>query len=325
MTTTSERKIAYNQAIREGLQQALSMDESVLVMGQLVDYKAGIFGTTTGLVDQFGSYRVQDFPISESAMTMTSIGAAMAGLRPVLCHQRLDFMLNSMDAIGNWMSLWYYKSNHQSTVPLTIRMVVGKGWGQGPQHSKSLHSWFAHIPGVRVCMPATPFDAKGMLLESIFGETPTLIIEGRSLFSMTEHVPQNSYRVRFGKAMVRRTGTQVTLVTLGWMVPQALRVADLLSQQGISVEVIDLRSVRPWDRETVLKSAAKTRSVVVADPGWKSFGISGEIVATICEEIEGVKVKRIALPDCHTPVSQALEKDFYPKDEEFISIILKTL
>ena len=181
----------------------MELSDSVIVLGQLVDYGPGVFGSTTGLVERFGPERVRDFPVSESAMTATGIGAAVAGCRPVLVHHRLDFMLYSMDAIVNWMALWRFKSNTQSSLPIVIRAIVGRGWGQGPQHSKSLHAWFAHVPGIKVAMPATAFDAKGLLLEAIFGENPVIIVEHRSLFTLKDRVPTMPYRVRFGRAAVR--------------------------------------------------------------------------------------------------------------------------
>ena len=157
------RSLSYAGAISEALRQSMELSESVVVLGQLVDYKSGIFGTTAGLVDQFGPDRVQDFPVAENLMTATAMGAALTGLRPVIVHQRLDFMIYSLDAIANWMSLWHFKSAGKSNMPVTIRAIVGKGWGQGPQHSKSLHSWFAHLPGLHVAVPATADDAKDLI------------------------------------------------------------------------------------------------------------------------------------------------------------------
>ena len=222
------RPLSYAKAINEALDQAMELCDDVVVLGQLVDYPSGIFGTTTGLADKFGPNRVQDFPVSENLMTATAMGASLTGVRPVIVHQRLDFMIYSMDAITNWLALWRFKSNGHSSMPVTIRAIVGKGWGQGPQHSKSLHAWFAHLPGIRVAVPATADDAKGLLLENIFGETPGIFIEGRGLFSMTANVPEQPYRVRFGQAAVRRPGKDVTLVAIGVMVPLALRVATAL-------------------------------------------------------------------------------------------------
>jgi len=220
------RKITFAQAINEALFQSMELSQDVIVLGQSVDNKSGIFGTTTGLYDEFGSDRVQDFPNAENIMTSTATGSALAGLRPVIIHQRLDFMIYSLDVIVNWMSLWRFKSNGKSGLPVTIRAIVGKGWGQGPQHSKSLHAWFAHLPGIKVAIPSTAYDAKGLLLESIFGEDPSIIIENRSLFSMEDNVPEAPYRVRFGKSIKRRNGNDLTLVAVGDMVPLALRVAE---------------------------------------------------------------------------------------------------
>jgi acetoin:2,6-dichlorophenolindophenol oxidoreductase subunit beta len=318
------RQLSFGKAINEALVQAMELSPDVGVWGQIVDYKAGVFGTTTGLVEKFGAERVQDFPVSEAAMTSAAIGAALTGLRPVLVHQRLDFMIYSLDAIVNWMSLWRFKSNGHSSLPVTIRAVVGKGWGQGPQHSKSLHAWFAHLPGIRVAMPATAYDAKGLLLESIFGQNPSIIIEHRSLFSMTDHVPEVPYRVRFGHAAVRRPGTDVTLVAIGAMVPVALRVAQTLERESISVEVVDLRTVAPLDRETFCRSVAKTRRLVVLDPAWRSGSVAAEVIASVVETIgDQLKSKpsRVCLPDSHTPMSSALEAKYYPSDDDVATVV----
>ena len=318
------RQINYGKALNEALHQAMELSPDVIVLGQLVDYKSGIFGTTTGLVEKFGTDRVQDFPVSEAVMTSAGIGAALTGQRPVIVHQRLDFMIYSLDAIVNWLALWRFKSNGHSSLPVTIRAIVGRGWGQGPQHSKSLHAWFAHLPGFRVAVPATAYDAKGLLLESIFGENPGIIIEHRSLFSMTDHVPEAPYRVRFGHAAVRRQGYDVTFVAIGAMVPVALRVAETLANEQIGVEVIDLRTVSPIDRKTVCESVARTGRLVVADPGWYSVGVAGEIIASVAEAM-GDKLKakpaRICLPDSHTPMSRALEEKYYPSDETVANVV----
>jgi pyruvate dehydrogenase E1 component beta subunit len=311
------RKLTYAHAINEALSQALGLSPDVVVLGQLVDYQSGVFGTTTGLAERFGAARVRDFPVAESVMTSTAIGAALVGMRPVLVHQRMDFMMYSLDAIVNWLSLWRFKSNGRSGLPVTIRAIVGKGWGQGPQHSKSLHAWFAHLPGLRVAVPSTAHDAKGLLLESIFGEDPAIIIENRSLFSMSDEVPEYPYRVRFGRAAVRRFGSDVTLVAIGAMVPMALRVAALLAAESIDVEVLDLRTVSPVDTGAVCASVAKTKRLAVADPAWQSAGVAAEVIATVCEklgrQLEANPV-RIAFPDSHTPMSAPLEEQYYPDD-----------
>ena len=219
------KKITYAQAINQAMQQAMRLDEKVITLGQLIDYKPGIFGTTVGLSKKFGEKRVRDFPVAESLMTSVGIGAAIAGQRVILVHIRIDFMMYALDAIVNWLSLWRFKSNNESNVPLVIRAIVGRGWGQGPQHSKSFHSWFAHLPGIKVAMPATAYDAKGILLESIFGEDPSIIIEHRSLFNLKDQVPVEPYRVKYGKAIIRKEGRDVTLVAIGCLVVDALKAS----------------------------------------------------------------------------------------------------
>lgn len=317
------RQITYAQAINEALSQAMELSDDVMVIGQLVD-SVGVFGTTTGLVDRFGPARVHDFPVAENLMTSVGLGSALLGMRPVLVHQRLDFMMYAVDPIVNWLSLWRFKSAGSSSMPVTIRAIVGRGWGQGPQHSKSLHAWFAHLPGLQVALPATPFDVKGLLLESVFGENPTLILENRSLFSMVDDVPEDPYRVRFGQAKIRRYGSDVTLVTLGATVPMGLRVADKLEADSIDVEVIDLRTVSPIDKECVLESVSKTRRLAVADMGWESVGVASEIIAFVCEKFGNSMLAnptRICLPNSHTPMSEDLEKEYY-FDEQQISSTL---
>jgi pyruvate dehydrogenase E1 component beta subunit len=328
LTTTKTRTITYAAAINEGLRQSMQASKDVFVMGQVIDNASGIFHTTSGLVEEFSTTRVMDTPVAESSMTGVALGAALVGMRPVLVHQRLDFMLYSLDQIVNWAALWRYKANGKSGVPFTIRAVVGKGWGQGPQHSKSLQAWFAHVPGLQVAMPATPHDAKGLLMNSIFNEEPTIIIEGRPLFSATGEVPEEPYQVPFGKAEIRREGGDVTIVALGYMVPIAMRAAEQLHLEGINTEVIDLRTAVPMDKETIFKSVAKTGRLVVADTAWQSFGVSAEISASVSENIfDSLKapVVRVALPDTHAPTSSALESLFYPGDEDVVEAVKSVL
>ena len=322
------RQMSFAAAIQEATDQAMSISADVIVLGQLSDLPSGIFGTTTGLVEKYGRHRVHDFPVAENLMTAVALGSALVGLRPLVVHQRLDFMMYSMDVIVNWLSLWYFKSNGSSNVPVTIRCIVGKGWGQGPQHSKSLQAWFAHLPGLRVAVPATAFDAKGLLLESLLSETPAIFIEGRNLYSMTDRVPAEPYRVPFGRAIVRRSGTDVSLVAIGNMVPLALRASETLSKEGIEVEVIDPRTLSPLDREMICTSVGKTGRLVVADPAWQSFGASAEIIAAVSETI-GSKFKsnpvRVTLPDSHTPMSISLETQYYPSDLDIADAVRRIL
>lgn len=322
------RSMSYADAINEGLRQAMQLSPDVIVMGQLVDYKPGIFGTTAGLADEFGEDRVRDFPNAECVMTSVAIGSALTGIRPVLVHPRFDFMLYSVDPIVNWLSLWRFKCNNKSNLPVTIRVIVGKGWGQGPQHSKSLHSWFAHVPGVRVAFPATAFDVKGLLLESIFGETPSIIVEHRSLFSMKGDVSKKPYRIRYGQAACRREGRDVTVVALGPAVLFALRAAEILATESIDVEVIDLRTISPWDKTTVIESVAKTKRLVVADCGWSSFGAASEIIATVMESCTtGMRSnpQRVAFPDSHVPMSAVLEEQYYFDERSIVHAVRRSI
>lgn len=324
----SNKVVNFGEAINMATRQAMELDESVFLYGLGADSPAGIFGSTKGLVDRFGSKRVFDTPVSEQALTAMAAGAANAGLRPILVHQRLDFMLYTMDQIVNWISLWHFKSSGRSRMPLTIRTIVGKGWGQGPQHAKSLHTWFAHVPGLKVVVPATPYDAKGLLLASIFSDDPVVFIEGRSLYAMKQEVPEAPYLVELGRALVRRPGKDVTIVAFGSMVPHALEAADLLAMEGPSAEVVDLRTLMPLDMETVCHSVARTRRLVVAEPGWRMFGAAAEIVAGVVENPKVSLVappKRVTWPHSHVPTSAPLEAAYYPDAKAILAACRATL
>jgi acetoin:2,6-dichlorophenolindophenol oxidoreductase subunit beta len=311
-------QLSFAQSINAALGQALDLDPGVFVCGIGADTPAGIFGTTKGLVDRFGSKRVFDTPIAEAGLTALAAGAANAGLRPVIIHQRLDFMLYSVDQVVNWMAPWRFMSGGRAKMPVTIRAIIGKGWGQGPQHTKSLHSWFAHVPGLQVVMPASPSDAKGLLLSSIMSDDPTLFIEGRSLFSMQEEVPDAPYFIRLGEALVRRAGKDVTLVSMGSMVPLALQAADTLSKANIDAEVVDLRCLMPLDIASIIRSVKKTGRLVVAEPGWRMYGAAAEIIATVVETLGEMRSRprRVAWPQSAVPTSSKLEEQFYPTSDD---------
>jgi pyruvate/2-oxoglutarate/acetoin dehydrogenase E1 component len=311
-------KISFVEAINAALRQSMELDPNVFVFGIGADKKSAIFGSTAGLVQQFGARRVFDTPISEQALTALAAGAAQSGMRPVLVHQRVDFMLYTMDQLVNCVAPWRFVSGGRATMPLTIRTIVGKGWGQGPQHSKSLYSWFAHIPGLQVVTPASPADAKGLLMSSIMSNDPTIFIEARSLYAMQEEVPDEPYFIRHGQALVRRTGRDLTLVSFGAMVPMVMEAADRLAARGINAEVVDLRTLAPLDMEAVRTSAAKTGRLVVAEMGWLKFGVAAEIISGVCEA-EGRRLlarpRRIGWPHSFVPTSSELENAFYPKVE----------
>jgi pyruvate/2-oxoglutarate/acetoin dehydrogenase E1 component len=314
-------QLSFAQSINAALRQALDLDPGVFVCGIGADTPAGIFGTTKGLVDRFGSKRVFDTPIAEAGLTALAAGAANAGLRPVIIHQRLDFMLYSVDQVVNWMAPWRFMSGGRAKMPVTICAIIGKGWGQGPQHTKSLHTWFAHVPGLQVVMPASPSDAKGLLLSSIMSDDPTLFIEGRSLFSMQEDVPDAPYFIRLGEALVRRAGKDVTLVSMGSMVPLALQAANTLSKASIDAELIDLRCLMPLDIASIIASVKKTGRLVVAEPGWRMYGAAAEIIATVVETLGEMRSRprRVAWPQSAVPTSSKLEEQFYPTSDDIVA------
>jgi pyruvate/2-oxoglutarate/acetoin dehydrogenase E1 component len=314
--------ITFSESIRQATEQSMRFSKDVVVMGQLINSEAGVFGTTTNLFKEFGYNRVRDFPVSESLMTSTAIGAAIDGKRVILVHIRLDFLFYSMDAIVNWLSLWRFKSNGKSSVPVVIRAIIGKGWGNGPQHSKSTHSWFANLPGLRVGIPTNAFDAKGMLIDSIFSNDPTILIEHRSFFSLKDYVPENLYRVEFGKSKIVKSGKDITIAAIGFGIIDTVKAGEILLKSKISAEIIDVRSLYPLDTKTIINSVKRTKRLIVVDPSWRSFGASSEIITSVTEKI-GNELKsnplRISYPDSHTPMSEALEKDYYFSYLEIVS------
>lgn len=310
--------ITFAEAINQGTKQAMKLSKDVILMGQLVNSEHGVFGTTGELSKIFGESRVRDFPVSESLMTSAAIGAAIGGKRVILVHIRIDFMYYSMDAIINWLSLWRFKSSGKASCPIVIRAIVGKGWGNGPQHSKSTHSWFANLPGIRVGMPTNAFDAKGMIIDSIFNNDPTILIEHRSFFKLKQNVPAGPYRVEFGKCAIRQKGKDITIVAIGFGLIDSMKALKQLHKEKIYPEIIDVKSLWPLDISTIIKSVKKTGRLAVVDPSWKSFGASSEIISSVMEKV-GKEIKslpiKITYPDSHTPTSEALEKKFYFNDQ----------
>ncbi len=321
-TVPEGRNLTYREAIREALRQAMEADPAVFLMGECIDDPGGVFGTTVGLKERFGSDRVMDIPVAENGMTGVAIGAAMTGMRPVFIHMRADFLPMAMDQIVNHAAKWSYMTGGKIKVPLTIRAVIGRGWGSAAQHSQSLQALFAHIPGLRVLMPASPYDAKGLILGAIAGNGPVLILEHRWLYDQSEGVPENMYVIPPGRGIVRKTGKDVSLVAASYMVYESMRAAEELEKTGISAEVIDLRSVQPLDEELISNSARKTGRVIVADTGWRVCGISAEVAAVIAERAcSALKapVKRICLPWSPTPASAVLERVYYPGSADIVA------
>jgi len=309
------RMLTFAKAVNEALFQAMSRDERVICYGLGVDDPKGIFGTTLGLKERFGAQRVFDMPTSENAMTGIGIGAALNGIRPVMMHQRLDFFLLALDQLVNNGAKWHYMFGGQASVPITIRLVVGQGWGQGPQHSQSLHAWLCHIPGLKVVMPFSPYDAKALLAASIEDDNPVVFIEHRWLHNTFGHVPEGPCRELLGKARVVRQGGDLTIVASSYMVLEALRCAEVLAAIGVDIEVVDVRTIHPLDTATILESVAKTGRLLVADGGWRNCGFAAEVLAVVTEQAFATLVcapQRVTLADCPIPTSPVLAVDCYP-------------
>ena len=320
------RILTFAEAISEAMAQAMEKDDKVFLMGEDVGKYGGIFGTDVGLYEKFGPERVMDTPISESAFIGAATGAAMAGMRPIAELMFVDFFGVAMDQIYNHMAKNTYMSGSSVKVPAVLRTAIGGGYGDAAQHSQTLYSLFAHVPGMKVVIPSCAYDAKGLLLSAIFDDNPVMFFEHKLLCGLSwlpygnrEEVPEEMYYLPIGKANVKREGTDVTIVTVSLMVHRALEAADLLREQGISAEVIDLRSLVPLDKETVLTSVRKTGRLLVVDEDYLSFGMSAEICAVAAEDaLSSLKAApmRLAVPDVPLPFSIPLEGAVLPNGKK---------
>jgi acetoin:2,6-dichlorophenolindophenol oxidoreductase subunit beta len=310
--------ITFAQAIRDALAVAMTRDPGVICFGLGVDDPRGVFGTTLNLHKEFGAERAFDIPTAEGSLTGIGVGAALNGLRPVMSHQRLDFALLAMDQLVNNAAKWHFMFGGHGAVPLTVRMIIGRGWGQGPTHSQSLQSWFAHIPGLKVVMPSSAADAKGLLLSSIFDDNPVIYLEHRWLHDMKGDVPARDYRVPIGKARVVREGKDLTIVAMSYMTVEAIHAVDHLEAQGISCELIDLRTIRPLDWPAITLSVKKTGRLLALDSGFATGGVGGEIVARMamdCWSDLKCAPRRLAAPDVSEASSPALTKNYHVRAE----------
>jgi len=310
-----ERTITYAEAIHEATESEMSRDPSVIVLGIGVDDHLGTYRTTLGLVDKFGPERVFDSPLAEDGMTGIAIGAAMAGLRPIQVHIRMDFLILACNQIVNLAAKSHYMYGGQVSVPLVIRGVIGRSWGQGGQHSQALYSWFMHIPGLRVVAPSTPYDAKGILIRSIRDDNPVIMVEHRHLHVRSGYVPEESYTVPFGRARHLAHGDDVTIVGISYMAVESLRAQGYLKEQGVSADVIDPVSLSPLDIETISASVERTGRLVVAENDWVTCGASAEIIARVLEKLDGkrtVRFKRVGFAPVVCPTTRKLEDLFYP-------------
>ena len=309
------RLLTYVDALREAVAQEMRRDPSVFVFGLDVDDHKAIQGSTRGLVGEFGSERVFGTPLSEDAMIGVGIGAAMAGMRPIHVHIRMDFLMLCMNQIVNIAAKSHYMYGGQVKVPLVVRSMIGKSWGQGAQHSQGLHAMFMHVPGLKVVAPSNAYDAKGCLITAIRDNNPVIFVEHRLLYSTDAFVPEDMYEVPFGRARVCTRGDAITIVGISNMLVECLRAHELLADIGIEAEVIDPISLVPLDIDTIFESARRTGKLLVVDNAWTNCGASAEIVARIAElshNGKSIQVKRVGYAPTTCPTSPVLEREFYP-------------
>jgi pyruvate dehydrogenase E1 component beta subunit len=331
------RRLTTSKAMVEAIAQEMDRDPSVFYMGEDVGAYGGIFSSTTGLLDRFGPERIIDTPISETAFIGLGIGAAVEGMRPIVEVMFTDFMGVCLDQIYNHMAKIHFESGGNVKVPMVLTMAAGGGYSDGAQHSQCLWGTFAHLPGMKVVVPSTPADAKGLMTSAIRDDNPVVYIFHKGVMGLpwmaknarsTDEVPEGDYTVPIGKARVAREGSDITVVTLSLSVHHALDVADKLAPEGIDVEVLDLRSLVPLDREAILESVGKTGRLVVVDEDYKSFGVSGEVVATVTDHDPGmlrVPVKRVAVPDVPIPYAHDLEYAVLPRQDRIEQAIRASL
>jgi acetoin:2,6-dichlorophenolindophenol oxidoreductase subunit beta len=309
------RTLTYAQALYEATQQEMQRDDSVFVFGLGVDDARGLYGTTLDLHTQFGRERNFDTPLSEDAMTGVAIGAALAGARPIHVHQRMDFLLLCMNQLINIAAKSSYMFAGAVSVPIVVRAIIGRSWGQGAQHSQALHSYFMHVPGIRVAAPTTPHDAKGCLIAAIRDNNPVIFMEHRMLYGFQGIVPEEPYEVPFGKARVLAHGDDVTIVGISHMVVECLRAKHMLDEVGVKAEIIDPVTLTPIDFDTIAASVERTGRLLVVDNGWLTCGAASEIVAGVVERLQGrhdFRLRRIGYAATPCPTTKPLENLFYP-------------
>jgi pyruvate dehydrogenase E1 component beta subunit len=316
--------ITYREAISQALREELERDESVFLLGEEIGAYGGSYAVTKGFLEKFGERRVKDTPISESVIVGAAIGAAMGGLRPVAEIMTINFSLLAMDQIVNNAAKIKYMSGGQVSVPMVVRTVSGGGFRLGAQHSQSLEGWFAHVPGLKVANPATPFDAKGLLKSAIRDDNPVMFIEHSLLYGTKGEVPEGDYTIPFGVADIKRQGTDATIVAYSRMVHLALGAAIILAQKGIEVEVVDLRTLRPLDTETVVNSVEKTNRAIVVEESCKTGGFGGEVISRIQEEafdhLDG-PVEWVAGAEAPMPYAKGLERAAVPTELGVVEVV----
>ena len=314
----------YISLLNQAFDESLKNNSKVMLFGLGVGDVGAVFGSTANLQYKYGSERVFEIPLSENAVTGMALGLAMQGFRPVMMHQRADFSFTSAEQIINQIAKTSYMSGDVYKVPLVIRMIVGRGWGQGPTHAQSPHAIFSHVPGLQVVAPATPLDGYYLMKQSIASDKPVIFIEHRWLHQTIEKLDKNEHIPGLAEAKIMKLGKDLTLISLSYGVIECIKIAEVLLEFNLNAEVINLRSIQPWDKSTVLKSVQKTKKAVLLDTGHIEFGLTGEISSTIYSELFGSlsnPILRFGLPMEPTPSSAALAIDHYPAIEKMLGEI----
>ena len=335
---TATRKLTMAQAIAEGIAQEMERDPKVFVMGEDIGKYGGIFGATGGLLDKFGKDRIMDTPISETAFMGTATGAAAAGLRPIVELMFVDFFGVCMDQIYNHLAKNTYMAGGNIRLPVVLTTAIGGGYNDAAQHSQCLYATFAHMPGLKVVVPSNAYDAKGLMIQAIRDDNPVMFMYHKGIMGLpwmayfegsSNEVPEAPYTIEFGKAKVALEGKDVTIVTISQMVQKALVAAAELARQGVSAEVVDLRTLVPLDKAAVLKSVAKTGRLLIADEDYLGFGLSGEISAVVAENLDTLAlkapIKRLAVPNVPIPYSRPLEQFVIPQVASIVDAAQKLM
>jgi pyruvate dehydrogenase E1 component beta subunit len=320
----STRELTIREALNEALWEEMKNDERVFVIGENVAEAGGIFKVTEGLLEEFGPERVRDTPISEEGFVGIAVGAALTGMRPVVEIMFGDWITLAMDQIVNQAAHIRYMTGGQARVPLTIRTTLGAGRSSAGQHSQSLHAWFCHIPGLKVVLPSTPYDAKGLLKTAIRDDNPVLFFEDKMAYNSRGLVPEEEYYLPFGRADVKRAGEDVTVIATSSMVQEALSAADQLSEDGISVEIVDPRTLAPLDKEALVNSAIKTGRVVIVDEGYRAYGVTSELASVVLDDAFyylHAPIVRIGAMDVPVPFSEPLELATIPSIEDIVKAV----
>lgn len=317
-------ELRFAQAINRALSESMTEDVTVMLMGEDIAEAGGPFGVTRGLLAKFGADRVRDTPISEMAMSNAAVGAALTGVKPVLEIMFMDFMTFAMDALVNQAAKARFMFGGQSSVPMVVRTPHGGGISAGPQHSQCLEVWFAHVPGLKVVCPSNPADAYGLLKSAIADPDPVVFVENKALYALKGDVPDEPFSLPIGQASIVRQGQDATVVTYGGMVSRALQAAETLAKEGVSIEVIDLRSIQPWDEATVLASLSKTHRLLIAHEAVEAFGVGAEIAARMADvgfdELDA-PIMRVAAPFVPVPFAPGLEKQYQPNADKIVKSV----